>query len=1169
MKISKTETKTKDMRKLLRLQLACAAVMAILCAGYASAFDTSIYATQSKLATGKWVKVSIPENGVYEITYDELREMGFSNPAQVHVYGVGGVRINELLNGNANDDLKQIPILRTNGKICFYGNGPVSFSLMDYSSTPRFTRTLNPYSLVGCYFLTEESSADLAPTKRAEVSVSSYTDNRSSLGYFYHERELVSAINSGKEMLGEDFSKHSVLVDYYLPHLSDSTIVVQTTIAACANEMTYANAVLHSGAGADTTVYSTTTSRIYKPSEGGYVLYNSASPYAALRLTHPAENGQYEPFIRFSTASGTSTLSRLDYFLLTYKHENILADAPDNQLLMAYGITRGTDRFMMPNAPASTVLWFINNTNNPQEMPTTAYNDAAGRGLAFFSNPISRSIYVAFDPSKTLKKISSYEPVANQNLHGMPVPDLLVITTDALLEQANRLADLHRAVDGIDVAVVTQDQVFNEFSSGSRDGMAYRLLCKMLYDRNSTKFKNLLLFGTGSFDNRELMGRRTNALLTYQSDNSNSEVMSYTCDDFFGFLEDNSGENMENERLCIGVGRITCLDEDEARSDVDKIVEYYGNPDYGVWRNNNIVLTDSPDKGEFMFQGQGYKNQIDNNLNTGMHVNTVHNSMYPRSELEPTFEISRKTATEAKHKLSYLLKDGAYFATYVGHAGAISFTKTNKMWTTGDVARTSYPHFPIMTTACCNVAHFDNETRGIAELMFHKRDGGAIALLTSSRSVIASDNDKLNQYFIREMFSHGRTGVMPTLGEAYKQCKLSMATINVNKMSFFLLGDPAIRVNYPVSRFNITRVNGTDISNATDTVKAQISPLCKFEVKAQVVDANGNIDRSFNGDATVTLYDFEDLFTTLNFINSTSGQREDRDIYFDRAKLAEVSGRVVNGQFTGMMIAPQTLLAYNDEVLLRVYAHKDNSDYMVNGFTKRVRMLPYDASAVISDDVAPVISEMFLGDAATFADGAMVPSNSVLYISATDNECISMQPSSVGKSMTLQLDGGKQSLEEVACYANIADEGRAVHIEFPLSNLSDGLHTLTYTVFDMLGNSDSRTISFVVSQASAIELAADKMPAFIDGDVNFDVKTGLTLVPDVAVRVTDATGKLVWTTTTNTFPVAWDMKDMNGNKVPAGLYRYFGTYSDGVNYGGTSINSLIVLDPIKRATAKN
>ena len=52
--------------------------------------------------------------------------------------------------------------------------------------------------------------------------------------------------------------------------------------------------------------------------------------------------------------------------------------------------------------------------------------------------------------------------------------------------------------------------------------------------------------------------------------------------------------------------------------------------------------------------------------------------------------------------------------------------KQNKMWTTGDVARTAYPHYPIFSTACCDVAHYDNDSRGIAELMYHKRDGGAI-----------------------------------------------------------------------------------------------------------------------------------------------------------------------------------------------------------------------------------------------------------------------------------------------------------------------------------------------------------------------------------------------------------------------------------------------------------
>ncbi len=1145
------------MRKLIKLQFVCAALVAMCCASYAGAFNTSIYSTQSKLASGKWVKVSIPESGVYEITYDELREMGFSNPGQVHLYGVGGNRISEQLNGSAVDDLKPVPVLRTNDKICFYGNGPVSFNINDSSSTPHYVRVFNPYSQVGCYFLTEDSSQDLTPTKKTVVTVNAYENKPASLYYFYHERELMSVSNTGKEMLGEDFSRNPIYIDYYLPHLADNSIVVHSTIAASASEMTYASAVIHSGEATDTTNYTVASSRIYKPSNS-FVYYNFASPFASLTLTDPSEHGKYEPRLEYTSEEGTAVVARLDYFILTYSHENILSDAPDNQILMGYGTTRGNERFQIPGATSSTVVWYINNTKAPLEVTTKSYNDNSGSGLCFFSSPLSSSLYVAFDPAKTLKKISGFEAVPNQNLHGMAVPDLLIITVPAFKEQAERLADMHRAIDGIDVAVVTQDQIFNEFSSGTRDGMAYRLLCKMLYDRDSSKLKNLLLFGTGSFDNRELMGSHPDDLLTYQSDNSNYEDFSYTSDDFFGFLDDNSGTNIANDKLRIGVGRITCVDVDEARSDVDKIIEYYANPDYGVWRNNTLVMSDTPDQGLYMFQGQGYKNQIDNALNTGMHVNTVHNSMYPRSTIQPTFEVDRKMATEAKNQIAYQLKDGSYFATYVGHAGPASFTKKNKMWTTGDVARTAYPHFPIMSTACCDVAHYDNDTRGIAELMFHKRDGGAIALLTSSRMVFASGNDKLNQYFINALFSYDRDGVMPTLGQAYKESKLGFTSSDVNKMSFFLLGDPAMRVNYPISRFNITSVNGVDVN---DTLKAQIYPLGRFEIKAQVVDAEGNLDASFNGDATVTLYDREDLFTTLTF--SENNVSIDRNIYYDRPKLAEISGRVVNGLFTGTMIAPESPLAKDEDVMIRVYAHKDASDYMVNGFTKQVTMMPYRAYAAISDDEAPVINAMYINDELTFADGIMIAPNAMLYINVSDNEGISVQSNSVDKSMKLQLDSGKGSYSDITCYATVEDGGKVVSIEFPLSNLSEGMHTLTYTVFDMVGNSATRTISFMVGQMSVADLVADKQPAFLDGVVNFDLETDLTLTPDMIVRVTDATGKLMWMTKTSTFPVTWDMTDREGNKVPAGLYRYFGTYNDGVYYGGTPINKLIVLDPVK------
>ncbi|MBR3727903.1 MAG: type IX secretion system sortase PorU [Muribaculaceae bacterium] len=1137
-------------------------MLALLCASPAGAFNTSIYATQSKLSTGKWVKISIPENGVYEITYTELREMGFTNPSKVHVYGKGGNRISEKLDGSATDDLNQVPILRTGNKICFYGNGPVAFTLSDYSTNPHFTRVFNPYSQVGCYFLTEDAEPDRTPVEKVASPVSEYVNNPLSLGYFFHEYELTSLTSTGKEMLGEDFSRQQVFVDYHLPHLADSSIVVQTAIAAYTTGSMFAGSVLHSGGISDTTLYSQSSSRINQPTN--YVYYNFASPYAKQKLIKPAERGQYEPIITPSADGITASIARLDYFILTYKQENILADAPDNQLLMGYGVTRGQDRFMLPNAPSSTIVWFINNPHNPMVIPTIPYNDEAGTGVSFFSTAVSRSMYVAFDPAKTLKKISGYKPVENQNLHAMPVPDFLIITTDAYLEQANRLADLHRAVDGIDVAVVTQDQVFNEFSSGTRDAMAYRLLCKMLYDRDNSKFKNLLLMGTGSFDNREIMGQHPDDLLTYQSDNSNIENTSFTSDDFFGLLDDNSGTNIPNDKLRIGVGRITCADADEARNDVDKIVEYYANPDYGVWRNNTLVSSDSPDQGEYMFQGQGYQNQIEEDLHTGMHVSTVHNSMYPRSTLEPSFAVARKTATEAKRAMSNYLKSGAYFATYVGHAGPSSFTKQNRMWITGDVARTTYPHYPIFSTACCDVAHYDNDTRGIAELMFHKRDGGAIALLTSSRMVFSSQNDRLNQYFINALFSYDRKGVMPTLGEAYRDSKLGFTSANVNKMSFFLLGDPAMKVNYPISRFNITSVNGTDM---TGSQTAQITPLSRFEIKAQVVDEEGNIDTGFNGDATVSLYDKEKVFTTLSFFGSG-----DRDIYVDRPKLAEITGHVTNGMFTGTMIAPRVTLEHlNDTLmmLIRVYAHKTGSDYMVNGFTKQVMMMPFNESTAIKDNEAPVITAMYMNDAATFADGSVVAPNSVLYISASDNEGISMQSNSVANTMKLQLDGGKQSYEDVVCYATADDGGKVVKIEFPVSNLTVGLHTLTYTVSDMLGNQASRTISFVVGQGSAADLVADKMPAFLDSDnmISIDVKTELSVLPEMTVRITDALGRLVWMTNAGSFPVTWDMKDMNGNKVPAGLYRYFGTYNDGVNYGGTSIKNLVILEPVK--TARN
>ena len=45
---------------------------------------------ESRMASGKWVKVGVDRSGVFEISHSALLSMGFSNPERVAILGRGG-----------------------------------------------------------------------------------------------------------------------------------------------------------------------------------------------------------------------------------------------------------------------------------------------------------------------------------------------------------------------------------------------------------------------------------------------------------------------------------------------------------------------------------------------------------------------------------------------------------------------------------------------------------------------------------------------------------------------------------------------------------------------------------------------------------------------------------------------------------------------------------------------------------------------------------------------------------------------------------------------------------------------------------------------------------------------------------------------------------------------
>ena len=126
------------------------------------------YAEHSVLASGKWVKISVPSTGVYQLTPELVKQAGFSNIDRVKIYGYGGNLQNEKLMGSdlaATDDLQEVPTCTVNGKRLFYGKGPVS-----WSSNTTTLRTRNPYSDEGCYFLTESEETPLSVDSAVFVS---------------------------------------------------------------------------------------------------------------------------------------------------------------------------------------------------------------------------------------------------------------------------------------------------------------------------------------------------------------------------------------------------------------------------------------------------------------------------------------------------------------------------------------------------------------------------------------------------------------------------------------------------------------------------------------------------------------------------------------------------------------------------------------------------------------------------------------------------------------------------------------------------------------------------------------------------------------------------------------------------------------------------------------
>ena len=179
----------------------------LLAKGKVSAFTSSdalrsassLYASHSVLASGRWAKIRVSETGFHQLTEQVVRQAGFSDISKVKIYGYGGNLQNEALLASelqATDDLQEVPQCIVGGKHYFYAEGPVS-----WKSETALQRIRNPYSDYGYYFITQTDGEPLVQDSATFVS-SHYPQP-----YDYHslyESDGFSYYHGGRNLFGAE-----------------------------------------------------------------------------------------------------------------------------------------------------------------------------------------------------------------------------------------------------------------------------------------------------------------------------------------------------------------------------------------------------------------------------------------------------------------------------------------------------------------------------------------------------------------------------------------------------------------------------------------------------------------------------------------------------------------------------------------------------------------------------------------------------------------------------------------------------------------------------------------------------------------------------------------------------------------------------------------------------
>jgi hypothetical protein len=1088
--------------------------------------------SNSVLSSGEWFKFSIDTTGVFKIDRKLLQQIGVStnglNPKKIHIYGNGGSLLSAANSDFRYDDLQENAIyiegendgsFDSNDFVLFYARGPHDWKVNTTSNSIKHRQ--NIYEDKAYYFLTVNDTDGKRVAQKTENTGNPNMEITIFDDYVFHEEEAKSILGAGTQWFFEkDFNVQSTQ-SFSIPFAN-----------AVANEEVnirvrgVSNSVVSSSM--DVTVNG---EALYSINYAGVNLSSLTKAFAVERNGDAAiSSDNIDVSITYNNNGNPSASAFLDYIEVVGKKQLKFSDFQFSFRSFEQANSSGTVAYSIENGNAAFQVWDV---TNPIE-PAVILNQSALNSFIFKDVAGSLREYVVLDDADFyIPEIIQNSKIKNQNLHALKDINYVIITNSELSGQAQRLADYHQNNSNLTTKVVLLNEIYNEFSSGSKDITGIRDFLKHVYNTNSSEEKKLkyaCFFGDASYDYKDRIQGNNNIVPVKLATNSFNLALSWVTDDYFVMLDDNEGTMSIDHTIDIASGRIPVATISEARIVIDKILSYYNKKAIGDWRNTITLLADDIDKNgeEVIEQGvESIADEIKNNKPV-FNVNKIYVDAFVQQNSS-----GGERYPEVNKAITNAIEKGTLVFDYFGHGGEAGFA-SERILDIPQIQGFNNPNtLPLLITVTCDFSRFDNPNRITAgELTFKSPIGGAASMITTTREVFISTGQRFNEQLIRKLLAFNDEDL--TIAEALMATKNQFST-STQKFFIFSFGDPAMRLAVPKPNILITKMNGIDVTQSLDTLKA----LSKIKFEGVVTDEENAVLTNFNGTLSTTVFDKLIEKTTLD--NDGFGVK----MLFDTqdSKLFRGKSTVENGVFSFDFIVPKDIKIAFGKGKLSFYAENGEIDKAGYNFDVVVGGINENAP---EDTVGPEI-KLFMNDE-SFVDGGNTNSSPNLIATLFDFSGINTSITAVDHDIVGILDGDTSNpiiLNDF--YQTELNDFSNGKVTYTLRDLEVGPHTLKLKAWDTYNNSSETTLNFVVVSDAILNL--ENVLNYPNPFVNYTEfwfnhnKPNEPL--EVQVHVFTVSGKLVKTInktvqTTGTLSrnITWNGLDDFGNKIGKGVYIY-------------------------------